>query len=186
MSIETIDISLFNWINSAATQNPILDKAALFASHNLIAVLFVFLIASLFFQDKKYRVQFIKMLITIVVSLLVTQIIHAVYYHPRPFDMGIGHILTGHGSSSSFPSQHTLTVATIAFSYLLSGYRKIGSAALLLALIVGWSRIYIGVHFPFDVLGSFVIAFMLVLGMNIIFKEFIFKVKKTVPISVVD
>ncbi|MCH7338379.1 undecaprenyl-diphosphatase [Acinetobacter higginsii] len=186
MSIETIDISLFNWINSAATQNPILDKAALFASHNLIAVLFVFLIASLFFKDKKYRVQFIKMLITIVASLLVTQIIHAVYYHPRPFDMGIGHILTGHGSSSSFPSQHTLTVATIAFAYLLSGYRKIGSAALLLALIVGWSRIYIGVHFPFDVLGSFVIAFMLVLGMNIIFKEFIFKVKKTVPISVVD
>jgi len=179
MSIETIDVSLFNWINSVATQNPILDKAALFASHNLIAVLFIFLISSLFFKDKKYRVQFIKMLITIVVSLLVTQFIHAVYYHPRPFDLGIGHILTGHGSSSS-------SVATIAFSYLLSGYRKIGSAALLLGLIVGWSRIYIGVHFPFDVLGSFVIALILVFGMNIIFKEFIFKTKKTVAISVID
>ncbi|NIE96050.1 undecaprenyl-diphosphatase [Acinetobacter sp. Tr-809] len=186
MSIETIDIRLFNWINSAATQNLLLDKVALFASHNLIAVLFVFLIASLFIKDKKYQTQFIKMLITIAVSLLVTQFIHVVYFHPRPFDLGIGHILTGHGSSSSFPSQHTLTVATIAFSYLLSGFRKIGSAALLLGLIVGWSRIYIGVHFPFDVLGSFMIAFIIGLGMNEIFKIFILRVKKPISASVVE
>ncbi|MCH7313758.1 undecaprenyl-diphosphatase [Acinetobacter sp. ANC 3882] len=186
MSIETIDILLFHWINSAATQNPILDKIALFASHNLIAVLFVFLICSLFFKNKKYRGQFVKTLMTVLVSLLVTQLIHAVYYHPRPFDLGIGHILTGHGSSSSFPSQHTLTVATIAFSYLLSGYRKIGSAALLLGFIVGWSRVYIGVHFPFDVIGSFMIAFILVLGMKEIFKIFILSVKKPILISVVE
>ncbi|ENX34281.1 hypothetical protein F889_02045 [Acinetobacter colistiniresistens] len=183
MSIEAIDIRLFNWINATATQNPILDKIALFSSHNLIAVLFIFLIVSLFFKDKAYKGQFIKTLITVLASLLVTQLIHAVYYHPRPFDLGIGHILTGHCSSSSFPSQHTLTVMTIAFSYLLSGYRKIGSMALLLGVIVGWSRVYIGVHFPFDILGSFVIAFLLVLTMNQVFKEFILKFRKPISIS---
>lgn len=186
MSVQSMDIYLFNWINSAAMQHPLLDKMAIFASHNLIASLFIFLIASIFFKEKKYREQFMKTLCIVLVSLLVTQLIHAVYYHPRPFDLGIGHILTGHGSSSSFPSQHTLTVATIAFAYLLAGYRKIGSAALILGFIVGWSRIYIGVHFPFDVLGSFIIAFILVLAMNILFRTFNAKAKHKQPLPVTD
>ncbi|ENX21813.1 hypothetical protein F892_01051 [Acinetobacter vivianii] len=186
MSIEDVNINIFQWINAAATQNTFLDKIAIFASHNLIGGLLGFLLISVFFKNKKYRTQFIKSLIFVLVALLFTNVIHAFYYHPRPFAMGLGHTLVGHGSTSSFPSMHTLTVATIAFSYLLSGFRKIGSIGLLLSVIVGWSRIYVGVHFPFDVIGSFVFAFMIVWGTNYIYEEYRIKLMKMIAVPVIE
>lgn len=158
MSIETINIELFHWINSTATQNHILDKITIFCSHNLITIFVISLIILSFSKNKKYRIQFLKTLLIVAVSLLATQLIHTLYYHPRPFVLGLGHKLVGHGSSSSFPSRHTLTMATIAFSYLIAGFWRIGILGLITSLIVGWSRIYIGVHFPVDILGSLIIG----------------------------
>lgn len=171
MSFEEINISVFNWINATAGQNLILDKIALFSSHNLITFFIVFLLISMFFKDKNYRNQFAKTIILVLFSLIVTQVIHLFYYHPRPFELGLGHTLVGHGSTSSVPSQHTLTIAVFAFSYLMSGYLKIGILGMILSIIVGWSRVYIGVHFPLDVLSSFLIAFTLVFIVNMLLKE---------------
>ncbi|WP_343580569.1 undecaprenyl-diphosphatase [Acinetobacter sp.] len=185
MSIEDVNISLFQWINAAATQNSFLDKIAIFASHNLIGGLLGFLLISVFFKNRKYRTQFIKTLMYVLVALLFTQVIHAFYYHPRPFAMGLGHTLVGHGSTSSFPSMHTLTVATIAFSYLLSGFRKIGSIGLLLGVIVGWSRVYVGVHFPFDIAASFVFAFIIVSATHYMYEQSKAKLIKIVSIPAV-
>lgn len=184
MSIEDVNIALFQWMNAAATQHSVLDKIAIFASHNLIGGLFGFLLISVFFKNTKYRTQFIKSLMFILVALLFTQMIHAVYYHPRPFAMGLGHTLIGHGSTSSFPSMHTLTVATIAFSYLLSGFRKIGHIGLLLAVIVGWSRVYVGVHFPFDIAASFIFAFMIVSATDYVYELCKAKLSRIVSIPV--
>ncbi|WP_293745453.1 phosphatase PAP2 family protein, partial [uncultured Acinetobacter sp.] len=97
-----------------------------------------------------------------------------------------GHTLIHHSSSSSMPSQHTLTVAIIAFSFLMSEYRQIGVFGLFVSLIVGWSRIYMGVHFPFDVLGSFVVAFVIVFSVNILIKRFISKSKQPITVQAVD
>lgn len=161
MSIETINIDLFYWINSAAKKYPFLDYIAIFCSHNLITIFVLLIIILSFFKDKKYRVQFFKTLIIVAISLLVTQIIHSLYYHPRPFVLGLGHKLVAHGSSSSIPSQHTLTIATIAFSYLFAKFWKIGLLGLGISLMVAWSRIYVGVHFPLDILASFSISLIL-------------------------
>ena len=84
------------------------------------------------------------------------------------------------------PSQHTLTVAIIAFSFLMSEYRQIGVFGLFVSLIVGWSRVYMGVHFPFDVLGSFVMAFLIVFSVNILIKRFISKSKQPISVQAVD
>lgn len=184
MSIEDVNIALFQWVNAAATQNSFLDKIAIFASHNLIGGLFGFLIVSVVFKDKKYRTQFIKTLMFILVALLFSQLIHALYYHPRPFAMGLGHTLVGHGSTSSFPSMHTLTVATIAFSYLLSGFRKIATVGLFLGVIVGWSRVYVGVHFPFDIAASFIFAFIIVSVTDYIYELCKAKLSRIVSIPV--
>ena len=97
---------------------------------------------------------------------------------PRPFQLDLGHKLIGHGLSSSFPSQHTLTIAVIAFTYLMAGYRAIGIVGLLVGVIVGLARVYVGVHFPFDVIGSFVIGFLLVVSTNYVIKGLLLRRRK--------
>ncbi|MFW2001242.1 phosphatase PAP2 family protein [Acinetobacter ursingii] len=51
--------------------------------------------------------------------------------------------------------------------------------AILIAALVGWSRIYLGVHFPLDIVGAMILAFVLVnfymRSRNILF----FKMKQT-------
>ena len=58
----------------------------------------------------------------------------------------------------SFPSGHT----TVSFAGALVCYgmlpRRYGIPALVLAGVIGFSRLYLGVHFPSDVLGGFLVA----------------------------
>ncbi|MFM6906926.1 MAG: phosphatase PAP2 family protein, partial [Acinetobacter tjernbergiae] len=87
---------------------------------------------------------------------------------------------------SSFPSQHTLTIAIIAFSYWLAGFKKIGIAGGLVTITVGLSRIYVGVHFPFDIIGSFVIGLILVISVNYAVQEFRLRVRKVSAVRAYD
>lgn len=82
----------------------------------------------------------------------------------RPYDVQEGVILLiDKLSSYSFPSGHTL-VSFEAATALSLHYRKWGIAALVLAVLVAFSRLYLFVHYPTDVLGGAVlgIAFGLV------------------------
>lgn len=84
-----------------------------------------------------------------------------VYYHPRPFVMEVGRTLIYHAPNGSFSSDHMLIFSSIAFSYLFSAQRKLGIFLLIMAWLVAWSRVYLGVHFPLDMLGAFLMAFAL-------------------------
>ncbi len=56
MSIEEINIRIFNWINSGATGNSFFTKVAMFSSYNLIGVFLIFLTILLLFKDKKISI----------------------------------------------------------------------------------------------------------------------------------
>lgn len=94
-------------------------------------------------------------------ALLISQIISHSFYHPRPFVMEVGRTLIYHSPNGSFPSDHMLIFSTIAFSYFFSEKRSLGIILILLAWLVAWSRVYLGVHFPLDMLGAFSLAFIL-------------------------
>jgi undecaprenyl-diphosphatase len=93
------------------------------------------------------------------IALAVAQGITAIWYHPRPFEIGMGRQLLDHVPEASFPSDHATFMFSLAIPLLLSeASRRWGSAVLLLGFAVAWSRIYLGVHFPLDMLGAFGVA----------------------------
>ncbi|MBK0065235.1 MULTISPECIES: undecaprenyl-diphosphatase [unclassified Acinetobacter] len=160
MSFETINLTLFNELNASAHASHFIIEFAIFIANDLLYVLFAFLLFLWCYGDQALKERAIRAVTLTTFALCIGYFISLFYYHPRPFVMEIGRTLIEHRPSASFPSNHMLIFSTIGFSYLFAK-RFIASAIFLLsAIAVAWSRVYLGVHFPLDMLGAFSIAFL--------------------------
>jgi len=80
----------------------------------------------------------------------------------RPYDLIEGlNILISRPHDFSFPSGHTANSFSCAWVMLRRLPRKFGVPALVLAILIAFSRLYVGVHFPTDVLGGAAVAIIL-------------------------
>ncbi|WP_232834718.1 undecaprenyl-diphosphatase [Rhodoferax ferrireducens] len=86
------------------------------------------------------------------------QLIGLTWPHPRPFMIGLGHTWMPHAADASFPSDHLTVFAAVGLCMLLDGELVLGLALLAAGLCVAWARIFLGVHFPLDMLGAAGIA----------------------------
>lgn len=83
---------------------------------------------------------------------------HSVWWHPRPFMIGLGHSYLQHASDSSFPSDHATVFASVALTMLLHRLWSVGIATLFAGLVVAWARVFVGVHFPLDMAAAAEVA----------------------------
>ena len=85
-------------------------------------------------------------------------------------------------SSPSFPSGHTSTSIGAAFALLLGCRKKylaIGIPAFILSLAIGFSRIYVHIHYPTDVIGGVIVGIVAAVAIYFIFDLLVFK--KAIP-----
>ena len=88
-------------------------------------------------------------------ALLINVVLGQLWFHDRPF---VDHphqtlLLVRHAADNSFPSDHASLAFAIAFA-VLAFHRRLGLLLLLGAACIGADRIFIGVHYPLDVLAS--------------------------------
>ena len=161
MTLSELNLSLFSWINASPEASNTSIHFAIFIANDLLYCMI--LLFSWFWLRGNYdtKKQILKAFIFTSIAILISQCISHVYYHPRPFVMEVGRTLIYHAPNGSFPSDHMLIFSSIAFSYLFSAQRKLGIFLLIMAWLVAWSRVYLGVHFPLDMLGAFLLAFAL-------------------------
>jgi len=161
MTLSELNLSLFSWINASPEATNTSIHFAIFIANDLLYCMI--LLFAWFWLRGNYdtKKQILKAFIFTSIAILISQCISHVYYHPRPFVMEVGRTLIYHAPNGSFPSDHMLIFSTIAFSYLFSAQRKLGGFLLIMAWLVAWSRVYLGVHFPLDMLGAFLLAFAL-------------------------
>lgn len=96
--------------------------------------------------------------LTTLLALGANQVIILLWQHPRPFMIGLGHAWMEHAADSSFPSDHMTVFSAIGLTLLAGGAPAPGVLTLLAGLCVAWARVFLGVHFPLDMTGAFVVA----------------------------
>lgn len=118
------------------------------------------LLAGMYFLkiDTKEKKEFlIFFFISLPITFLLSLVAREMYSNPRPFEVGNFEPLIPHKGGNGFPSDHTLLTSSIAFGVLVFN-RRLGFLLLAVAIIVGLSRVYVGVHHPIDIVGSALIA----------------------------
>lgn len=117
-------------------------------------------IVSWFVTSRKDRVRnraaLVEALFSVLAASAVSLLIRRIWHRPRPVTQGKTARIT-HEDNASFPSNHTLNAVAAAFSLILS--RQSGGKRLLgWALLQGISRVFAGVHYTSDIIGSAVLA----------------------------
>ncbi len=111
------------------------------------------------FWDKKSKKPAIRSLFSAILAWpIMANIIGHIIDRPRPFEAGGIKELLFHRPTYSFPSDHTTTLFAIAFSFWLSGYKKLSYAIFTLGIIISFFRVALGIHYPSDIIGGIIIG----------------------------
>ena len=74
---------------------------------------------------------------------------------PRPYLVMAGAILRQHPAhGTSFPSSHTAVALAVAIALVPFLARPLAAVGIAYAVLAGWSRVYLGVHYPLDILAG--------------------------------
>lgn len=158
MSLDHLNLYLFNILNAPEQASPFMVNYAIFAAHDLIYILMLIFAVLWLRGSSQVKKQILKAFIFTCAALSVSEIASALLHTPRPFVMDVGRTLIEHSPTGSFPSNHMTIFSSIAFAYYFSEQRQVGKFLLILAWLVAWARIYVGVHFPIDMIGAFFLA----------------------------
>ncbi len=162
--LELINQTIFLWINAGPDHGGLSDLVTMMVAEYLIYLVPLALVWLWLRGDPDERAGLFGATLAAMLALFINQIIAAIWYHPRPFVIPLGQLLIPHAPDSSFPSDHVTFIGAIAFGLLVfSRYHKLALGFIATAVLIGWSRIYAGVHFPFDILAGFMSALLGVL-----------------------
>lgn len=158
-----MNLFLLRAINGLAHKSMFFDKVMIFSSKYITyiygVILFFYLIYSVIKNNSKLKQMSISTLILLLINLLISYIIGKIYFVPRPFVNNNVNLLYPHKLTSSFPSSHAIGVMSIALG-INNKIKKFGFILILVSIIVGISRVYVGHHYPSDVIAGFIIAFL--------------------------
>lgn len=137
-------------------RNPILDIIFTALTHlgTMIAVLFV--IISLVMLKKHRREWIIPLWLSLVFSALLTYTIKYAVMRQRPEAIGIAAVIAATGYS--FPSAHSAT-AFSALPVMDRVFKKTNYAWIAIAVLIAFSRLYLGVHYLSDVIFGGMLGF---------------------------
>ena len=160
------DFSVFTNFDCAVFQlveklwNPVLDAIMIFITHlgdDGIFWIALGVILCIFKKTRKYGV--LVLLGLGIASCINNLVFKQIFERPRPFnfdgwpsDFVFPNPLIEKPHSFSFPSGHTSSSLGAATPLLIKANKKLGIPMFILALLVGFSRVYVHVHYPTDVI----------------------------------
>jgi len=167
-----LDLYLFQLINGFAGKWPILDFLGIFFAVYFGYVLILCLLVFLIKDYKKYwRMVAESLIAAIIVRFVLVQSFYFLHFKFRPFFKSETHLLIPYNiNQTSFPSGHASFF--FALSTIIYGYnKKAGTLFFIGSALISLSRVFVGVHWPSDVIAGAFIGILMGIVLNKIFKK---------------
>ena len=154
------EFSFLNWLQQFHT--PVMNALAIFfnyaGEHGEIWIA----LALVLLAFRRSRRAGIAVAVSLLLYLVVGDcFLKPLFARPRPCDINPAvTILVARPHGHSFPSGHTASAFAAAFALWLQN-RRLGTPALVLAAFIAFTRLYLYVHFPTDILGGLVLGLAL-------------------------
>lgn len=156
-ALASIDYRVFQAINGAAGKNGVLD-ALMIACAKYSPIILALTLAGLWitWNPRNQRVAMLAGVSTLI-ALGIGQMIGIAFPRERPYLAHRATLLITHSPDTSFPSDH----ATLAFAVGVMVWqfnRRLGTVLLLFGALTAFARVFVGAHYPSDVLGGAVLG----------------------------
>lgn len=159
----SFDIFLFNLINKFSHKWWLLDNLGIFLAdylgYFLLLIAVILILKEKKWQNKIYFASFVALSL-ILARGIIAEIIKFFVSRPRPFSvLNIQPLVqyNGYDSGMSFPSGHASLFFALAFAVFYFD-KKWGIKFLIAAFIMGIARIFIGIHWPLDIIAGAIIG----------------------------
>lgn len=165
-----MDAFIFQKINELALRNHWLDSLGIFFAEYLPYILVFCLLLFLVWNFRKYWLIVILALASGALARGITEVVRFFWGRPRPFIENHVNLLVGHIDSASFPSAHAsffFGISTALFFY----NKKIGTLFFIASFLISFGRVLGGIHWPYDILGGFLVGILSGLIVIKIFKK---------------
>jgi len=174
-SITALDYNLLMQIHNL-TGNVFFDQIMpiISAMGNLGAIWIV--ISLLMLLKKEYRIAGLLCILALLITTMAGEgILKHLVQRPRPFEQFPGiQLLIKEPVSSSFPSGHT--ASSFAFAFVIAGrIKKATVPAFIMAAAIAFSRLYLMVHYPTDIIAGILLAFICAKITELIYDRLILK-----------
>ena len=171
-----LDLYLFNLINGLVFKWYWLDFIGFFIVKYSEYILAVVLVLFLAINFKKYwRMLLEAITAAIFTRFILAEIIRWLWFRPRPFVTNNVNLLIDYNAKeASFPSGHAsfyFALSTIVYFY----NKKIGIIFYIASLFIVLARVFVGIHWPSDILAGAIIGILVGLVLNKIFKKYFSK-----------
>lgn len=141
------DRQILNLIN--LTKNIIFDNILWIFDSYLIFIILAVLILSIYLKNKDKKTA-INFLLALILTILLVFFIKLLVARERPFEL-IEYILGTGVKDYSFPSNHTAVIFAM-LPFLIKEMRKLKYLWITLAVFIGYSRAYFGIHYLSDII----------------------------------
>ena len=150
---------LFLWLNASGHPDRLVVLIAEFSAQALVYAAIAVVTGLWIWGRPSRRGALLATVIAAALVLGVNQLLGLLWFEPRPFMVGLGHTLLAHIPENSFPSDHATLVWALGAGLIATGASvPAGFVVGAIGLMIAWARIYLGLHFPIDMVASAVVA----------------------------